>query len=68
MTIARTKTTDLQNALDQPAMTEISAVLRRLLADVFTLYMKTKNFHWHMTGRNFRSDHLLLDEHASQIF
>jgi starvation-inducible DNA-binding protein len=43
-------------------------VLRQLLADVFSLYLKTKNFHWHMSGRHFRDYHLLLDEHADQIF
>src|SRR5262249_25395050 len=47
---------------------EISNELRNLLADVFSLYLKTKNFHWHMTGRHFRDYHLLLDEHADQIF
>jgi starvation-inducible DNA-binding protein len=54
--------------LSRQAVTEISDALRRLLADVFSLYMKTKNFHWHMTGRHFRDYHLLLDEHADQIF
>jgi starvation-inducible DNA-binding protein len=39
-----------------------------LLADVFTLYLKTKNFHWHMTGPHFRDYHLLLDEQADQLF
>lgn len=47
---------------------EISAALRPLLADVFALYVKTKNFHWHISGRHFRDYHLLLDEHAEQIF
>lgn len=47
---------------------EIAAELRLLLADVFTLYLKTKNFHWHMSGPNFRDHHLLLDEQADQIF
>ncbi len=47
---------------------EISDNLRRLLADVFALYLKTKNFHWHMSGRHFRDYHLLLDEQAAQIF
>jgi starvation-inducible DNA-binding protein len=42
--------------------------LRQLLADTFALYMKTKNFHWHMTGQHFRDYHLLLDEHSDQIF
>lgn len=50
------------------AVVEISASLRQLLADVFVLYLKTKNFHWHMSGSHFRDYHLLLDEHASQIF
>src|SRR5437868_10864343 len=50
------------------AAAEISKELRPLLADVFALYLKTKNFHWHMSGRHFRDYHLLLDEHAEQIF
>jgi starvation-inducible DNA-binding protein len=47
---------------------EISDSLRQLLADVFALYLKTKNFHWHMRGRHFRDYHLLLDEQAAQLF
>jgi starvation-inducible DNA-binding protein len=54
--------------LSREAVNEISETLRKLLADVFGLYVKTKNFHWHMTGRNFRDYHLLLDEQADQIF
>lgn len=54
--------------LSHDAVEEISNELRQLLADVFALYMKTKNFHWHMSGRHFRDYHLLLDEHATQIF
>jgi starvation-inducible DNA-binding protein len=50
------------------AVAAISANLRQLLADVFALYLKTKNFHWHMTGRHFRDYHLLLDEQGEQIF
>ena len=50
------------------AVEEISSNLRRLLADVFALYVKTKNFHWHISGRHFRDYHLLLDEQATQIF
>ena len=46
----------------------ISTALRPLLADVFALYMKTKNFHWHMSGHHFRDYHLLLDEHGDQLF
>ena len=54
--------------LDHAAVDEISGELRHLLADLFVLYLKTKNFHWHMSGRHFRDYHLLLDEHADQIF
>jgi starvation-inducible DNA-binding protein len=54
--------------LSQNAVEEISSELRRLLADIFTLYLKTKNFHWHMTGAHFRDYHLLLDEHGNQLF
>jgi len=54
--------------LSQNAVEEISSELRHLLADTFTLYLKTKNFHWHTTGAHFRDYHLLLDEHADQIF
>jgi starvation-inducible DNA-binding protein len=50
------------------AVEEISSNLRRLLADVFALYVKTKNFHWHMSGPHFRDYHLLLDEQSTQIF
>src|SRR5258708_6326014 len=46
----------------------LSSVLNALLADVFALYLKTKNFHWHMSGPHFRDYHLLLDEQAGQIF
>jgi starvation-inducible DNA-binding protein len=54
--------------LSPVAVAEVSELLRKLLADVFTLYVKTKNFHWHMSGPHFRDYHLLLDEHATQIF
>ena len=47
---------------------ELSDALNPLLADVFALYIKTKNFHWHMSGPHFRDYHLLLDEQADQIF
>jgi starvation-inducible DNA-binding protein len=50
--------------IDAEGVKEISHVLRQLLADVFTLYVKTKNFHWHMTGPHFRDYHLLLDEQS----
>ena len=48
------------------AITDISAALTALLADVFTLYVKTKNFHWHMSGPHFRDYHLMLDEQATE--
>lgn len=54
--------------LSRQGVNEISGAFQDLLADVFSLYMKTKSFHWHMTGRHFRDYHLLLDEHADQIF
>jgi starvation-inducible DNA-binding protein len=46
----------------------LSSVLNALLADTFALYLKTKNFHWHMSGPHFRDFHLLLDEQATQVF
>lgn len=57
-------TTDLSS----DATRDISAALAGLLADVFALYLKTKNFHWHMSGGHFRDYHLLLDEEGDQIF
>jgi starvation-inducible DNA-binding protein len=51
-----------------PAVSEIEKSLRTLLADVFALYVKTKNFHWHMVGPHFRDYHLLLDEQGDQLF
>src|SRR3954462_4248932 len=52
-----------------PAATkEVSAAMNAILADVFALYLKTKNFHWHMSGPHFRDYHLLLDEQADQLF
>lgn len=56
------------STLPTNAVTDISAALTALLADVFALYLKTKNFHWHMSGPHFRDYHLLLDEQAEQIF
>src|SRR6202161_3771047 len=47
---------------------EIAGALNKLLADVFALYLKTKNFHWHMSGPHFRDYHLLLDDQGDQIF
>ena len=54
--------------LKPEATRDISAALTGLLADVFALYLKTKNFHWHVSGPHFRDYHLLLDEQAEQIF
>lgn len=55
-------------ALGTEARRDISAELNALLADIFALYLKTKNFHWHMSGPYFRDYHLLLDEQADQIY
>ena len=49
-------------------MRELSAKLNEILADAFALYLKTKNFHWHVSGPHFRDYHLLLDEQSEQIF
>lgn len=54
--------------LSGDAVEEISNTLRRLVADVFALYVKTKNFYWHISGRRFRDYHLLLDERSTQMF
>ena len=54
--------------LEPNAVKDITAALNALLADVFSLYLKTKNFHWHMSGPHFRDYHLLLDDHGDQLF
>lgn len=54
--------------LPEAGTRDIGAALRALLADFFALYVKTKNFHWHMSGPHFRDYHLLLDEQATQLF
>jgi starvation-inducible DNA-binding protein len=63
-------TTSLQTPTDLKAegVREISGALNILLSDVFALYLKTKNFHWHVSGPHFRDYHLLLDEQGDQIF
>jgi starvation-inducible DNA-binding protein len=66
--MAKNNVTAMTIDLSDNTVEEISSNLRRLLADVFALYVKTKNFHWHMSGRHFRDYHLLLDEQATQIF
>ena len=72
------KRQDLMRRRDAPLLTptdlkpsatkDVAAALNLILADVFALYLKTKNFHWHMSGPHFRDYHLLLDEQADQIF
>jgi starvation-inducible DNA-binding protein len=72
------KTSELLRRRDSPLETrtdlsasatkDITAAMNAILADVFALYVKTKNFHWHMSGPHFRDYHLLLDEHADQLF
>src|SRR5260370_42415489 len=59
---------DTPTDLRANAVAEISGALNILLADMFALYLKTKNFHWHVSGPHFRDYHLLLDEQAEQIF
>ena len=61
---------DLDTPTDMPqeAVDKISASLNRLLADAFALYVKTKNFHWHVSGRHFHDYHLMLDEQSDAIF
>jgi len=54
--------------LTRSATKDITATMNAILADVFALYLKTKNFHWHMSGPHFRDYHLLLDEQAEQLF
>jgi starvation-inducible DNA-binding protein len=65
-----TRTAPLRTPTDlgENARKDISAALTALLADTFALYLKTKNFHWHMSGPHFRDYHLLLDEQGEQIF
>jgi starvation-inducible DNA-binding protein len=73
-----TKTAELRQKRDIPltvptdltrsAVKDIAGAMNAILADVFALYLKTKNFHWHMSGRHFRDYHLLLDEHSDQLY
>ena len=58
---------DTPTDLSSDAVREVSAALNALLADTFALYLKTKNFHWHMSGPHFRDYHLLLDDQAGQL-
>jgi len=59
---------DTPTDLPQAAVDKLSASLNTLLADAFALYLKTKNFHWHVSGRHFRDYHLMLDEQSDAIF
>ena len=59
---------DTPTDLSPQATKKVSEALNVLLADAFALYLKTKNFHWHISGRHFRDYHLLLDEQSEQIF
>jgi starvation-inducible DNA-binding protein len=54
--------------LGADAARDIAGAMNAILADVFALYVKTKNFHWHMSGPHFRDYHLMLDEHADQLY
>jgi starvation-inducible DNA-binding protein len=66
--IVRSDTLGTPTDLSADAVRDISGALNALLADMFALYLKTKNFHWHISGPHFRDFHLLLDEQADQIF
>ena len=59
---------DTPTDLSPEAVTAISTAINGLVSDAFALYVKTKNFHWHMSGPHFRDYHLMLDEHGDQIF
>jgi starvation-inducible DNA-binding protein len=66
--IIQTETLSTPTDLSPDATRDIAGALNALLADMFALYLKTKNFHWHISGAHFRDFHLLLDEQADQIF
>jgi len=61
-------TLDHANGSGPKASQDIAGSMNAILADVFALYVKTKNFHWHMSGPHFRDYHLLLDEQADQLY
>jgi len=64
----RTAALDTPKGLGPAATRDLSAALNALLADFFALYLKSKNFHWHVSGPHFRDYHLLLDDQATQLF
>ena len=68
LTVKRTTSSAPVSDIDPANVEDIACELNALLADVFCLYLKTKNFHWHMSGPHFRDYHLLLDEHGDQLF
>jgi starvation-inducible DNA-binding protein len=68
MDLCLPRPSDTQTDLRADAVDEVARSLTVLLADMFALYVKTKNFHWHVSGPHFRDYHLLLDEQATQIF
>ena len=68
LTKRRTAPLNTPSDIKGEAVRDISAGLNALLADVFALYLKTKNFHWHMSGPHFRDYHLMLDDHGDQLF
>jgi starvation-inducible DNA-binding protein len=65
---ARRRPASMPSGFEPDAVAKISAAMTALLADLFALYVKTKNFHWHVSGPHFRDYHLLLDEQSEQIF
>jgi starvation-inducible DNA-binding protein len=67
-TVARKAPLEVRSGFGSKATRDISGALNALLADFFALYLKTKNFHWHVSGPHFRDYHLLLDEQADQLF
>jgi starvation-inducible DNA-binding protein len=65
---AKRRQASMPSGFEPDAVAKISAAMTALLADLFALYVKTKNFHWHVSGPHFRDYHLLLDEQSEQIF
>jgi starvation-inducible DNA-binding protein len=66
--VARIAPLETPSDLEASAVRDIAGALNTLLADMFALYLKTKNFHWHVSGPHFRDYHLMLDEQGDQIF
>src|ERR1700753_2065462 len=68
LAVRRSRSLATPTDLRAEAVKNVTGALNALLADVFALYLKTKNFHWHVSGPHFRDYHLLLDEQAGEIF